>query len=152
MNSVVVSGLMAKDINGNKTNKVGTSQLAVKRPYPYNKTADGKEAVDFLNLKFIGEKNVIKAAEWLTKGTPVIIEGHYFKDSRKREDGMFEYYDYIMVSKWEFQQGKKPSQDQESVVKAEPKEEKETAPPLMQAPDGYFTNMEDIDTDLPFIK
>ena len=104
MNSVILSGFISKDFKPNETNKMGNSSIAVKRPYPFSKKdANGNEVPDYINLRFIGEKNVIRAAKWLVKGAAVTIEGVICRDTWKTTEGKWGENNYILVKSWEFQ-------------------------------------------------
>ena len=151
MNKVILSGNISKDIVPNGSNKIGTTQICVAREYPYNKDKNVKEVVDFITIKFLGEKNVIKAAEWIKKGSSIIVEGRWQREQAKKEDGTWMVYDYLVVQKWEFQHGIKDKEKDDAVIPAEPQEEKKSSGPSLQAPDGYVMNI-DVDDDLPFMK
>lgn len=103
MNQIIVSGRISKEIS--VKGKVGYITLANDREYPFNKDQNGNKVSNFLTLKFLGEKNIERARQWLVKGTAIIVTGHYFRDSWK-ESNEYKEFNYIQVDKWEFQVGK----------------------------------------------
>lgn len=152
MNRCIVSGFLTKDVKINKHQNIATTQIAVARDYPFNKDVNGKEVVDFLSLKFIGEKNVIQAMEWLNKGSSIIIDGRHQQDIFYNEDGTRSRYDYILVVKWEFQKVAKKDEGKDKKKAEEEQNGEQTSTPFFQVPNDYEMNMDDIDPDLPFIK
>lgn len=148
MNRIYVSGFIVRNIKPNSTFKVGVTQLAVDRIYPYNK----KQKVDFFNLKFCGETMVKKAAIALTKGKAAIIEGILQADYQKdNETGKYHFYFYIMVTRFELVRANKV------VVK----DDDGPATDGMPIPDpseiviensDYFDGEEDLILDLPHLK
>jgi single-stranded DNA-binding protein len=103
MNQLVVSGRISKEIS--VKGKVGYFTLANDRDYPYNKDQNGNKVSNFLTCKIIGEKRIEMAQKQLTKGTAVIVAGHYFRDSWK-SGNEYKEFNYVMVERYEFQQGK----------------------------------------------
>lgn len=152
MNRCIVTGFLSKDVTIKKNQKIATTQIAVARDYPYNKDQNGKPVTDFLNLKFIGESAVLKAMEWLSKGSAIIVDGRHQCDTFRGEDGSFGKYEYILVVRWEFQKGAKKDEDKDKKQADDEQEEIQTITPSFQAPDDYVMNMDDIDPDLPFMK
>lgn len=103
MNQLVVSGRISKEIS--VKGKVGYFTLANDRDYPYNKDQNGNKVSNYLTCKIIGEKRIEQAQRQLTKGTAVIVAGHYFRDSWK-SGNEYKEFNYVMVERYEFQQGK----------------------------------------------
>lgn len=103
MNQLVVSGRISKEIS--VKGKVGYFTLANDRDYPYGKDQNGNKVSNFLTCKIIGEKRIEMAQKQLTKGTAVIVAGHYFRDSWK-SGNEYKEFNYVMVERYDFQQGK----------------------------------------------
>lgn len=148
MNKAIVSGYVSKEVKPNNTNKMANAGLAVARPYPFNKGTDGKPATDFLTLKFIGEKNVTRAAQWFTVGTSVVVEGIVCCDTWKDAEGKWQKFDYILVQAWEFQKAKKDkvTPEAEDVLPADVNYD----PPKEPDEDGFMDIPDGIEKDLPF--
>lgn len=103
MNQLVVSGRISKEIS--VKGKVGYFTLANDRDYPYGKDQNGNKVSNYLTCKIIGEKRIEQAQKQLTKGTAVIVAGHYFHD-RWKSGNEYKEFNYVMVERYEFQQGK----------------------------------------------
>lgn len=152
MNSVILSGFISKDFKPNETNKMGNSSIAVKRPYPFSKKdANGNEVPDYINLRFIGEKNVIRAAKWLVKGAAVTIEGVICRDTWKTTEGKWGENNYILVKSWEFQTGKRDHKESDSERDFLP-EQTNYIPPKAPDDEDFISIPDDVDDDLPFRK
>lgn len=147
MNQIIISGRVSKEIN--VKGKVGYISLANERDYPFNKDQNGNKVSNFITLKLLGEKNIQRAQQYLTKGTAIIVTGHYFRDSWK-EGNEYKEYNYILVERWEFQVGKateQPEQEQASQTN----EETSTQEQPQSAPEGFINvTSDDSLTDLPF--
>lgn len=148
MNQLIVSGRVSKEIS--VKGKVGYLTLANDRDYPFNKDQNGNKVSNFLTLKILGEKNISSAQQYLTKGTAIIVTGHYFRDSWK-DGSEYKEFNYVLVEKWEFQVGKASegysSEDQVASNNTHTEESNNTAP---SAPEG-FMDIPDADiSDLPF--
>lgn len=117
MNINIVSGRVSKEIS--VKGKVGYFTLANDRDYPFNKDQNGNKVSNFLTVKVIGEKNVQRAQQYLTKGTAIIVTGHNFRDSW-REGDEFKEFNYILCEKWEWQQGGQNSEGESTPVEHSP--------------------------------
>ena len=152
MNKVIVSGYVSKEVKPNPTNKMANAGLAVARPYPFNRGTDGKPATDFLTLKFIGEKNVTRAAQWLAVGTSIVVEGIVCCDTWKDAEGKWQKFDYILVQAWEFQKAKRDNStsDSEGVKEGVIPAEVNYDPPKEPDEEGFMDIPDGIEKDLPF--
>lgn len=111
MNYFIGCGRMTRDIKASDSGKQAFGTIAIDRPYPWNKDRDGNSITDFLELKFIGEKNVNRATQYLNKGTKIIIRATACRDSWKNNDGDFEERNYFIVDDWEFAESRKAAQE-----------------------------------------
>lgn len=111
MNYFIGCGRLSRDIKANDSGKQAFATIAIDRPYPWNKNRDGDTITDFLELKFMGEKNVNRATQYLTKGTKIIIRATACRDSWKNNDGNFEERNYFIVDDWEFAESKRAAQE-----------------------------------------
>ena len=128
------SGILrvVKEVKAAENGKTGSTTGACARPFPFNKGRDGKEQTDFLNLKFIGEKNVDHAVKFLTKGVKIAAQGIVCRDAWKDGDD-YKEYNYIIITAWEFCESKNAKT--EDAINDSPAES--------SIPD-------DMDTELPF--
>lgn len=157
MNQIIVSGRVSKEIS--VKGKVGYITLANDREYPFNKDQNGNKVSNFLTLKFLGEKNIERARQWLVKGTAIIVTGHYFRDSWK-ESNEYKEFNYIQVDKWEFQTGKATEsnvdEQEEATPQDQPQQQKSTEQKVeSDASSEGFMDVPDDDSllnDLPFRK
>ena len=103
MNITLISGRVTKEVT--VKGKTGTFTLANDRDYPFNKDQNGNKVTNFITCKVIGEKNVERAAQYLTKGTAIIVKGYYFRDTWK-EDGTYKEFNInkekIKENVWDF--------------------------------------------------
>ena len=140
MNNIILVARATKDFEPNQTRKQGTGIVACDRPYPFNKDKDGNKVTDFFNIKIIGEKQVERAEQYITKGTKIVIRGYAFKDTWKDVD-IWKEYNYIMVQEWEFAESKNAiAANNDSAPSNKPKTDSNG---FMNIPDG-------IDEALPF--
>lgn len=149
MNQLIVSGRVSKEIS--VKGKVGYLTLANDRDYPFNKDQNGNKVSNFLTLKILGEKNISRAQQYLTKGTAIIVTGHYFRDSWKDNNGQYQEFNYVLVEKWEFQVGKANEQTEQGQYTQNVEETSEQGNPE-PAPEGFInvTTGGDEFSDLPF--
>lgn len=158
MNQLIVSGRVSKEIS--VKGKVGYFTLANDRDYPFNKDQNGNKVSNYLTCKVLGEKNMQRVQQYLTKGTAIIVTGHYFRDSWKA-DNEYKEFNYVLVEKWEFQVGKgneestPVSESYSSDTTNNDTHTESTANPQnneqASAPDDSFMDIpEDITDDLPF--
>lgn len=136
MNSVNLIGRVVKDVKAAENGKTAMGDIACDRPYPFNKSKEGKNQTDFLKLKFVGEKSASRAVKYLTKGVKVAIQGIVCRDAWKDGED-YKEFNYIIVQNWEFCESKNAKSEDAS----------ESAPSsdtsFMDVPDG-------LDAELPF--
>jgi single-stranded DNA-binding protein len=151
MNISIISGRVSKEIN--VKGKVGYFTLANDRDYPFNKDQNGNKVSNFLTVKVIGEKNVQRAQQYLTKGTAIIVNGHTFRDSWK-EGNEYKEFNYILCEKWEWQQGGQNNEGESTPVDQgsydAPQEDTHTSHPQSKPDDGFMDIPEGIEAELPF--
>lgn len=153
MNISIISGRVSKEIKVNTNGKTGYFTLANDRDYPFNKDKNGNKVSNFIQCKVLGEKNIERVQKWLTKGTAIIVTGHYFRDSWKTENE-FKELNYILVEKWEFQIGKQSEEqsasDSEATESGQSTSQEQTSEPP-KAPDDFMDiNSDEILDSLPF--
>lgn len=148
MNQLIVSGRVAKEIS--VKGKVGYFSLANDRDYPFNKDQNGNKVSNFLTCKVLGEKNIERVQKHLTKGTAIIVTGHYFRDSWKA-DNDYKEFNYILVEKWEFQQGKGNAEEEQPSASDTPSQPQESQPQEHATnPNDFIDVPEDLESELPF--
>lgn len=109
MNKIQIIGRMTSDVEINASGKMASVNIAVDRPYPYNKDKDGNKVTDFFQLRFLGEKVAQRAKEQLTKGKKVYIEGIMCTDKYTSKDGEKKTSTYINCNaNWELLDPKTP--------------------------------------------
>lgn len=142
MNEFLCSGRMTKDVEPNDSGKMARGTIAIDRPFPFNKDKDGNSVTDFLTLRFIGEKNVNRAAQYLVKGIKIIVRGVLCRDSWKDGDNWKEL-NYIIVNDWEFAESKNANGGGSSSTSSKPINSKSS--------DDDFMNINDTDDEeVPF--
>lgn len=117
MNIFVASGRLTKDAE--MKGKIANAVLACDRPFPFNKNKDGDKVTDFLNLKFIGEKNAERAEKYLHKGVKIELRGIVCRDNYKKDDE-YKEYNYIIVEDWEFAESKNAAKSNDSSSASNP--------------------------------
>ena len=153
MNITLISGRVTKEVT--VKGKTGTFTLANDRDYPFNKDQNGNKVTNFITCKVIGEKNVERAAQYLTKGTAIIVRGYYFRDTWK-EDGAYKEFNYVLVEKWEWQAGKSNESEGYSNEPYQPEQPQQTTQavgqPIPQEQETEFMKIPDqaILDSLPF--
>ena len=152
MNQLVVSGRISKEIS--VKGKVGYFTLANDRDYPYGKDQNGNKVSNFLTCKIIGEKRIEMAQKQLTKGTAVIVAGHYFRDSWK-SGNEYKEFNYVMVERYEFQQGKANADESTPVEYSGQNTSADThteefSKPQEQSQNDFIPTDIDLTEDLPF--
>ena len=105
MNKVILMGRLARDpdvrtTQGGKT--VARMTLAVDR----RKSADGQQDADFLAL-IAWEKIADIAANYLHKGSKILVEGRLQSRSYEAKDGSKRYVTEVVLSNLEFCESKK---------------------------------------------
>ena len=116
---------------------------------------NGNKISNYFNIKILGEKNILNVQKYLTRGTAIIVTGHYFRDSWKAGNE-YKEFNYILCEKWEFQIGK--ANDNESTpvnIPEVPATNQETthtpeepAPEPQEEQGGFMNIPEGIDDDL----
>ena len=148
MNQLVVSGRISKEIS--VKGKVGYFTLANDRDYPYGKDQNGNKVSNFLTCKIIGEKRIEMAQKQLTKGTAVIVAGHYFRDSWK-SGNEYKEFNYVMVERYEFQQGKANADESTPVEYSGQNTSADThTEEVSQSNEDIVPQDIDLDAELPF--
>lgn len=154
MNLIIVSGRISKEIS--VKGKVGYFTVANDRDYPFNTDQNGNKVSNYVTCKVLGEKNIQRVQQYLTKGTAIIVTGHYFRDSWK-EGNEYKEFNYVLVEKWEFQVGKyseentpvtnnNNTQSSNDTHTKDPEETQGTDEGFMDIPDDELLS------DLPFKK
>lgn len=148
MNQLIVSGRVSKEIN--VKGKIGMFTLANDRDYPFNKDQKGNKLSNFLTCKVLGEKNIERAQRWLTKGTAIIVTGHYFRDSWK-EGNEYKEFNYVLVEKWEFQVGKGNGEaDEQNTEQPQGQQKESNYTPPTASNEDFLNIPDDIEDELPF--
>lgn len=83
MNTVHLMGYLSRDIElrfAQSGTAVGNTAIAVNRRWTDSSTGEKKEEVSFVDLTFFG-KQAETAAEYLKKGSPVVIVGRLKQDN-----------------------------------------------------------------------
>lgn len=134
MNKVMLTGNIGKDASYSKEGSKNSAyvSIAVNASYPFDKDKDGNQRTDWLNLRFIGEKAAEHAVKFLKTGSSVEIVGQIRRDVKKKEDGSYDEYNYIVVENWSFVGSKKEKSD--TPAPTAPNAPVPTAPPVTPAP------------------
>ena len=157
MNQIIISGRISKEIS--VKGKVGYFTLSNDRDYPFNKDQNGNKVTNFITCKVLGEKNIQRVQQYLTKGTAIIVTGHYYRDSWKASNE-YKEFNYVLVEKWEFQTGKYTddsspvSNDDNSYMPDETHTPEENTQESSDSSDeGFMDIPDDVSlSDLPFRK
>lgn len=83
MNTVHLMGYLSRDIElryAQSGTAIGNTAIAVNRRWTDSSTGEKKEEVSFVDLTFFG-KQAETAAEYLKKGSPVVIVGRLKQDT-----------------------------------------------------------------------
>lgn len=135
MNKWIGIGRVCKDTELNTSGKVATNCIAVDRAL---KDKDGNKVTDFINLRWLGEKQAKFAQNYIQKGTKIGVSGSLCIDNYKK-DGENKQFVYVMVQETEFCESKGANQQNNS------------RPKPSDAHDGDFMKIPDgIDDELPF--
>lgn len=114
MNKVILMGRLTKDpeISVKGENTMARFTLAVNRPYSKN----GKQEADFINCT-AWRKTAEIIGNNFSKGERMLAEGSWRNDSYDGQDGQKRHYEYCLVDRVEFIEGrKKDSQKGDSAV------------------------------------
>lgn len=102
MNKWIGIGRVCKDTELNTSGKVATNCIAVDRAL---KDKDGNKVTDFINLRWLGEKQAKFAQNYIQKGTKIGVSGSLCIDNYKK-DGENKQFVYVMVQETEFCESK----------------------------------------------
>lgn len=135
MNKWIGIGRVCKDTELNTSGKVATNCIAVDRAL---KDKDGNKVTDFINLRWLGEKQAKFAQNYIQKGTKIGVTGSLCIDNYKK-DGENKQFVYVMVQETEFCESKGANQQNNS------------RPKLSDASSDDFMSIADgIGDELPF--
>ena len=136
MNMVVLSGRLTKDAvvtyASNDNMAIAKFTLAVDRK---GKKEEGKQSADFIQCVAFG-KTAEVIDKYTSKGTGIILRGHWQTGSYQNKDGQTVYTNDCIVDEFEFKEPKKETQ--------------ETAPSAPADKDGFMNIPDGIDSELPF--
>lgn len=109
LNSIQITGNLTKDpeqkaIGADKQTILGTFSIA------NNTRTSNKEEVVFVNVK-CWNKVAENVCKYLTKGSPVLIEGRFCQDSYEDKDGNKKTFYYVNASRVQFASSKPKSDD-----------------------------------------
>lgn len=132
MNKICLIGRTCKETELNTSGKVATNCIAVDRAL---KDKDGNKVTDFINLRWLGEKQAKFAQNYISKGTKIGVSGSLCIDNYKK-DGENKQFVYVMVQETDFCESKGANQQNNCA-------EKPDSNSFMEIPDG-------IENELPF--
>lgn len=99
MQTWIGNGNIAADLKLlGQNGKLATTAIAVDRGM---KDANGNWVTDFLNLRFLGDKQVSRAQKELQKGVHAVVQGKVCHETYTDRNGEKRYADYIMVSQFQ---------------------------------------------------
>lgn len=133
MNKWIGIGRTCKDTELNTSGKVATNCIAVDRAL---KDKDGNKVTDFINLRWLGEKQASFAQKYITKGMKVGVSGSLCIDNYKDKDGNSKQSVYVSVQDIDFCESKSENRQNTSV-------QRPSSDGFMGIPDG-------IENELPF--
>lgn len=136
MNEIFLMGRLTKDSELNPSGKVATNSIAVDRRL---KDSDGNTITDFINLRWLGERNAKFAWDYLKKGMKILIEGSLCIESYTGNDGIKRTACYVVVNNTEFAESKKQGGNDQSNPK-----------PVVNA-DGFMSIPDGCDDEPPFL-
>ena len=136
MNQIILIGRACKDTEVNASGKMANNSIAVDRVL---KDKDGNKVTDFINLRWLGEKQATFAQNYIKKGVKVAITGSLCVDNYKDKDGNNKQASYVMVQSTEFCESKNANQQNSG----RPTPDKANSGEFMSIPDG-------IGDELPF--
>ena len=103
MNKICLIGRTCKDTELNTSGKVATNCIAVDRAL---KDKDGNKVTDFINLRWLGEKQAKFAQNYIQKGTKIGVSGSLCIENYKDKDGNYKQSVYVMVQETDFCESK----------------------------------------------
>ena len=135
MNKWIGIGRVCKDTELNTSGKVATNCIAVDRAL---KDKDGNKVTDFINLRWLGEKQAKFAQNYIQKGTKIGVSGSLCIDNYKK-DGENKQFVYVMVQETEFCESKGANKQNNSRPK-----------PSDASSDDFMSIADGIGDELPF--
>lgn len=135
MNKWIGIGRVCKDTELNTSGKVATNCIAVDRAL---KDKDGNKVTDFINLRWLGEKQAKFAQNYIQKGTKIGVSGSLCIDNYKK-DGENKQFVYVMVQETDFCESKGTNQQNNS-----------RPVPTPSSDDGFMNIPDNIGDELPF--
>ena len=135
MNKWIGIGRVCKDTELNTSGKVATNCIAVDRAL---KDKDGNKVTDFINLRWLGEKQAKFAQNYIQKGTKIGVSGSLCIDNYKK-DGENKQFVYVMVQETDFCESKGANQQNNSRPK-----------PSDASSDDFMSIADGIGDELPF--
>ena len=135
MNKIFLIGRTCKDTELNTSGKVATNCIAVDRAL---KDKDGNKVTDFINLRWLGEKQAKFAQNYIQKGTKIGVSGSLCIDNYKK-DGENKQFVYVMVQETDFCESKGANQQNNSRPK-----------PSDASSDDFMSIADGIGDELPF--
>lgn len=133
MNKWIGIGRTCKDTELNTSGKVATNCIAVDRAL---KDKDGNKVTDFINLRWLGEKQASFAQKYITKGMKVGVSGSLCIDNYKDKDGNSKQSVYVSVQDIDFCESKSENRQNTSVQRP--------------SSDDFMSIADDIGGELPF--
>ena len=133
MNKICLIGRVCKDTELNTSGKVSTNCIAVDRAL---KDKDGNKVTDFINLRWLGEKQAAFAQKYITKGMKIGVSGSLCIDNYKDKDGNYKQSVYVLVQEIDFCESKSANQQNTSVQRP--------------SSDDFMSIADDIGGELPF--
>ena len=117
MNKIIVNGNLSRDAEliFAKNNGKAVLKWAIANKKGYKKD----DGVNWINCVMFGDR-CEKLAQWLVKGTKVIVEGNLQLDSYEGTDGVKKYTTEIFVNNVEFDGNKKEEETSNNDDKATP--------------------------------
>ena len=133
MNKICLIGRTCKETELNGSGKMASNCMAVDRAL---KDKDGNKVTDFINLRWLGEKQAAFAQKYITKGMKIGVSGSLCIDNYKDKDGNYKQSVYVLVQEIDFCESKSANQQNTSV-------QRPSSDGFMGIPDG-------IEDELPF--
>ena len=103
MNKWIGIGRTCKETEVNQSGKMATNSIAVDRAL---KDKDGNKVTDFINLRWLGEKQAQFAKNYISKGMKISVSGSLCIENYKDKDGNYKQSVYVMVQETEFCESK----------------------------------------------
>lgn len=133
MNKICLIGRTCKETEINQSGKVATNTIAVDRAL---KDKDGNKVTDFINLRWLGEKQAQFAQNYIAKAMKIGVTGSLCIENYKDKDGNNKQSVYVLVQETDF---------------CESKNQQNSRPQPSGADSGEFMKIPDnIGDELPF--